>query len=77
MDWLAAIVLILRFVDRASRWLAERRLIDAAQAAAALRATEKAREAVDAARHAADAAYRAPLDADGDGVPDDDGFRRD
>lgn len=77
MDWLAVILLVLKLLDAASRALSERRLIGEGQAAAAIRATEKARNVIENARAAAAAALDAPLDADGDGVPDDDGYRRD
>ncbi|MGE0583710.1 MAG: hypothetical protein AB7O39_01075 [Flavobacteriaceae bacterium] len=77
MDWLAVILLLLKLLDAASRALSQRRLIGEGQAAAAMRATGKARDVIENAREAARTALDAPLDADGDGVPDDDGYRRD
>lgn len=77
MSWLVLIRSLLAGLAGLTKWLADRQLLEAGKAQALVESLKKDQERVQKAIEARRKAAIAPLDADADGVPDDDGYRRD
>lgn len=77
MGWLALLRLLLSLASSVAGIVRDKQLIGAGEARAVTAYLENSLDLMEKADAARDKAERAPVDADGDGVPDDDGYRRD
>lgn len=77
MSTLKLALALLQVVRGLLAWVEKRDIEDATIAREALKSLRQADETIEKARKAANEAFDAPIDGDGDGVPDDDGHRID
>lgn len=75
--WLTLLIKLIGGITSLTEWLGNRQLIDAGIAKQLVENLKQERITLEKAKAAYIKAYHAPLDTDDDGVPDDDGYRRD
>lgn len=77
MTVLQLVLELVKFLIGLMKMLERERFVREGELKAAARTTELVRARVEKAIQAREIAMADPLDADADGVPDDDGYRRD